>query len=255
MIPRPAQYVLRFDDLSPALKRSRWERFATLIKEFGVRPILAIIPENRNDEWDSSSEDPEFWAEMREMQASGAAIAIHGYQHRCENRGKTLLGLHRRTEFGGVDLDTQREWIRAGIDALKGRGLNPRLFVAPRHGFDRNTLRALREQGVGYLSDGFARVPFVRGGVTWIPQQLWSPVFKSKGLWTICIHPETARSSEVNELRQFLESYAGQFTTFDRVVKEFKGERLGLTERVYSTIALWRVQRRHARARRKARRG
>ena len=69
-----------------------------------------------------------------------------------------------------------------GSKTLRTYGLNPKLWVAPRHGFDRNTLRALQQEGIGYLSDGFARIPFRRGGITWIPQQLWEPVRKSSGL-------------------------------------------------------------------------
>jgi peptidoglycan/xylan/chitin deacetylase (PgdA/CDA1 family) len=185
------------------------------------------------------------------MEAAGAAIAVHGYRHLCRNRASSLLNLHPRTEFAGVEINIQREWIRNGFAILRENGLNPRLWVAPRHGFDHNTLRALRDTGIEYLSDGFARVPLLRGGVTWLPQQLWSPVTKKAGLWTICIHPSLANSLEWQRLRSFLEKHAAQFTSFDRVVNEFSASRLGLNERIYERIALWRVQRRYGRRRRK----
>jgi uncharacterized circularly permuted ATP-grasp superfamily protein len=35
-----------------------------------------------------------------------------------------------------------------------------------------------------------------RHGITWIPQQLWRPVVKSRGLWPICIHPYAASSND-----------------------------------------------------------
>lgn len=249
MIPKPAQYLIRFDDLCPTIPHGYWQEFRSVIEKFRIRPILAIIPNNQDKELKRSQNDPAFWDEMRAMEAAGAAVAVHGYQHVCNSRGESLLGLHRRSEFAGVDLDTQRTWIRAGIEILREQGLNPRLWVGPRHGFDRNTLQALREAGMEYISDGLARIPYRRYGVTWIPQQVWSPVPKSKGLWTICIHPYAARSSEVERLRLFLKGHWPQFTTFDRVVKEFERQPLGLTERLYQTLALWRVRRRHHRAR------
>ncbi len=188
--------------------------------------------------------DPRFWDQMREMEAAGATIAVHGYQHRCVALAESLLGLDRRSEFAGVDPDTQRAWIRAGFAILRERGLDPQLWIAPRHGFDRNTLGALEAEGVEYISDGFARVPHRRHGVIWIPQQLWSPVAKSKGLWTICIHPHAAEDMDVERLRWFLKGHWPQFISFDRVVKEFEGQALGASERIYERLALWRVQRR-----------
>jgi predicted deacetylase len=253
VIPKPAQYLLRLDDLCPTQPPARWERFRKLIEEFSIRPILAVIPDNRDPQLNGSAYDPRFWDQIREMESAGATVAVHGYQHRCHSLGQSLLGLGRRSEFAGVDPDTQRAWIRAGLEILRGKGLDPRLWIAPRHGFDRNTLIALRDEGVEYISDGFARVPYLRHGVIWIPQQLWSPVAKSKGLWTICIHPRTATDEDVERLRWFLKGHWPQFTSFLKVVKEFEGRALGTRERMYEQLALWRVQRR--RRRQRSRRG
>lgn len=250
MIPKPAQYLLRFDDLCPTFALSRWERLLPLIEEFRIQPILAIVPDNRDRGLECAAPDPEFWARMRAMEAAGAAIAMHGYHHLCNSKGKSMVPLHSHSEFAGVPIEVQRQWIGDGLRILGGHGLNPRIWVAPRHGFDRQTLQALRSEGIGLLSDGLARVPFVRGGLTWIPQQLWSPVEKSKGLWTICLHTNTARGSLVDQMRAFLRHHAGQFTSIDRVVAELKPARLSAAERIYEALALWGI--RAARAKRRA---
>jgi predicted deacetylase len=242
MIPRPAQYLLRFDDLSPTMDLSRWRRFQTLIEEFGIRPILAVIPDNQDEELNLSQPDPRFWDRMRRMEAAGALIALHGFQHLCNHTGKSLAPLHRHSEFAGVPEQTQRQWIRAGLRILRGHGLNPRIWVAPRHGFDRSTLRVLREEGINLLCDGFARAPFIRRGLIWIPQQLWAPEKKSKGLWTICLHSNSASESLVDQLRDFLSRHAAQFTSVDRVLTEFPPARLELAERLYEAFAQGRIQ-------------
>lgn len=242
MIPTPAQYLLRFDDLCPTVSRGRWQRFLPMIEEFGIRPILAVIPDNQDRQLQDSSPDPEFWACMRAMEAAGATIGLHGYTHLCQSRGRSLLALHRRTEFAGVPEDIQRQWIHAGLEILRDHELNPRIWVAPRHGFDSHTLRVLRKEGISVLSDGFARIPFTRGGLTWIPQQLWAPVDKPKGLWTICIHANTARDSQVKLLHDFLRLHAVQFTSVDQVLAEFPPAKLRGMEWIYGTLALWRVQ-------------
>lgn len=252
MIPKRAQYLLRFDDLCPTVLRRRWERFLPLIEEFGIRPILAVVPDNRDRELMRNEHDPEFWARMRAMEAAGATIALHGYQHVCSSIGKSLLPLHLHSEFCGISTDTQQQWIEAGLQILRSQGLNPRIWVAPRHGFDLNTLAALRGAGIKLLSDGFARVPFKRGGLTWIPQQLWRPVEKSNGLWTICVHPNTAHKLQVEQLRAFLRIHAAQFTSVDRVVDEWEPAKLSASERVYEALALLRV--RVSRSRKESRR-
>lgn len=238
--PTPAQYLLRFDDLCPTMPHERWERFLPLIEEFHLRPILAVVPANADPELAACPPDAEFWSKMRALESAGAEIALHGYRHLCESRGRTLVGVMRRSEFAGVPEATQRARIRAGLEILRGHNLNPRLFIAPRHGFDARTLRALRAEGIGILSDGFARIPFRRGGVTWIPQQLWAPQEKSSGLWTICIHPANASDREVQELREFLRRHAVQLTSVERVTKEFPPRLLSPQERLYAARVLWR---------------
>jgi predicted deacetylase len=242
VIPIPAQYLLRFDDLCPTVGYKQWQRFPPLFEEFKIRPILAVVPENRDHTLAHSAPDPEFWEQMRTLEAAGATIALHGFQHLCKSEGRSLLPLHELTEFAGVAEHTQRRWIHEGLELLRGHGLHPKIWVAPRHGFDRTTLRALRAEGIKALSDGLARVPFRRGGVMWIPQQLWEPVEKSEGLWTICIHSNSTRSSQVDELREFLKQHAAQFTSVDRVLEEFSPSRLSASERMYESVALLRAR-------------
>jgi predicted deacetylase len=240
--PRPAQYLLRIDDLCPTVHAARWHYLRALIQEFGIRPILAVVPDNQDPDLDASPADPAFWNSLRSMQSAGAAIALHGLNHVCDMRGKSFIPLHKTSEFAGAALDVQRDRIARGLAILRCQGLAPKLFVAPRHGFDRNTLLALREQGIHYLSDGFARVPFLRYGVTWIPMQLWSPVPRSAGLWTICIHPNTAGAACIENLRRFLREHASQLTSFDRVIMEFDAAPPGVRERACEIAATARVK-------------
>jgi predicted deacetylase len=253
MIPRPAQYLLRFDDLCPTMEYDCWQRCLSLIEEFALRPILAVIPDNQDIGLNISPPDPEFWPWMRAMEEAGATIALHGYRHLCASQGESLLPLHHHTEFAGVPEVTQQRWIREGRGILLGQGLNPTIFVAPRHGFDYATLRALREEGIPLISDGFARIPFERGGITWIPQQLWGPVEKSNGLWTICIHSNSIHASQVDELHAFIREHTAQFTSLDRVLAEYSPAGLGPIERLYEAWGLWRAQVHQERRQRKLR--
>jgi predicted deacetylase len=242
MIPGAAEYLLRFDDLCPTVSAERWLRFESLIQEFRLQPILAVVPDNRDPDLELSPADPAFWQRMRALEDAGAVIGLHGCRHLCLSQGRSLLGLARTSEFAGVAAETQHAWIREGLRILRGHGLNPRIWVAPRHGFDAHTLDALQAEGISLVSDGFARTPFLRQGVTWIPQQLWGPVVKSKGLWTICLHANTAHDAQIQVLREFLTAHAAQFTSVDRVLFRFQPTTLTLAERVHTEAAFRRLK-------------
>lgn len=214
-----AQYLLRLDDLCPTMDRMRWSWFADLIARYELKPILAVVPENRDPELMRDRPDPEFWRTMQQMEGMGATIGLHGLRHQCSSQGRSLIPLHGQSEFAGVAYAVQREWIGAGMQILRSHWLEPRVWVAPRHGFDGATCRALRENGLEIISDGWARQPFRRHGLTWIPQQLWEPVAKTDGVWTICVHPNTATERDVDRLRGFLDRYAVQFVGVSEVLR------------------------------------
>jgi predicted deacetylase len=242
MTTKSAQYLIRFDDLCPTMATEPFERYLSIIASHRVRPILAVIPDNQDPAFMLQDANPSFWTRMRALESAGATIALQGYRHQCANRGQSILGLSKDTEFAGVEERLQREWIRSGLNILRGYGLCPRLFVAPRHGFDRTTLRVLAREGLGFLSDGFARRPFTRGEVVWIPQQLETPERQETGLWTIRIHANTASPSLEENLRNFMRDTASQFTTFDRVLIDYDPAKLGWTERVSERMIKRRIR-------------
>ena len=225
-----AQYLLRFDDLCPTMAREKWLLYEALIDEFRLQPILAVVPENHDPELACDPPDADFWPRMLALQQRGATIALHGYRHACASRNRGLVGVARYTEFAGVDESTQHKWIAAGRTILESHGLSPRVFVAPRHGLDRATLRVLRREGIHIVSDGFLERPYFFGGATWIPQQLADPVAKKSGVWTICIHSNTASIDAVARLRRFQRQHASQFTSVSEVLSHFVAGPLEFSE-------------------------
>ena len=239
-IPAKAQYLLRFDDLCPTMDRAKWKRFARLMMRYGVRPILAVVPDNQDPELQIDPADEDFWEEMRSWQRAGATIGLHGYQHLCAAGGRSLVPKHGRSEFAGVSRDLQREWIGAGLAILRSQELHPRIWVAPRHGTDLTTLSVLGEEGIAVVSDGLAERPFWDHGMIWIPQQIWGPVEKDRGLWTICIHSNTATDRDFVLLEEFLRRCYAQVTSLEWALAEWPiGERT-LSDRLFHRWSLLR---------------
>jgi predicted deacetylase len=230
MLPEPAQYLLRFDDLCPSMDAEKWLCFQALIERFELHPLLAIVPDNMDQSLNVAPADPHFWQRMRYLEAAGATIALHGYQHLCLQTGRSLIPLHKHSEFAGADRDLQLQWIRAGLSILRGQQLNPRVWVAPRHGFDGKTVEALRAEGIQILSDGFGQEAYKNRGMVWIPQQLWEPQERQRGLWTICIHSNYASEKLIRQMEKFLEKHASQCTSVDRILREHHPGRRSFTD-------------------------
>jgi len=250
MISSAPQYLIRLDDFCPTMLRDQRERFLSILARYNVSPIIAVVPDNQDPELQRQDPDPEFWDRMRSLQAAGSTIAMHGFRHVCASHGPSILALHQQTEFAGVDPILQQQWIRSGLEILRDYGLRPSLFVAPRHGFDRNTLHALAQEGLSVLSDGFARRTFTRHAILWVPQQLWEPVTKKTGLWTICIHTNTASASIEQKLERFIADHSRNFTTFDRAIADSQHGDLNWSERIAEKLANQRVRVSSAKSRR-----
>lgn len=134
-----------------------------------------------------------FWVTVKTWERKGWTIALHGYDH-CFISDKGLMGLNpiwARSEFAGISLEEQREKIRKGIEKFRSEGVLPQYFFAPAHTFDKNTLKALKEESdIRKISDTIALKPYKKDGFIFIPQVGGHCSEKRiPGLWTFCLHP------------------------------------------------------------------
>ena len=64
-------YLIRLDDASDHMNTERWERIERMLDENGVKPLVGVIPLNRDTRLLIYDEDPDFWAKARAWQAKG----------------------------------------------------------------------------------------------------------------------------------------------------------------------------------------
>ena len=201
-----AEYLLRLDDACPTMDAARWGAVEALLRARGVSPIVAIVPANADPDLVRGPADGRFWERVRSWAAAGWTIALHGWSHALRPSSRGLVPVNAYSEFVGLGEEEQRRRIAEGVALLAAQGIEPRVWVAPAHGFDAATLRALRaESGIRILSDGFARRAVVREGFVWLPQQLWRPRSMGGGLWTICLHPNTLLGPALEKLARFID--------------------------------------------------
>lgn len=248
----PARFLLRFDDAAPGMAWSVWDRVEALLDRHGVRPLVAVVPDNRDPNLAVEPEAPDFWDRVRGWQDKGWSIGLHGHTHVYATDRAGLVGLNRRSEFAGLPQDQQEAKLRAGLAVFAAHGVRADAWVAPAHSFDRATLLALDRVGLRVVSDGFhARPATDRHGIAWVPQRLWRLEPRWRGVWTVCHHVNGWSDADVAAFGQDLERFAGRFASLPDAVADAAHRRLGGLDRVaaWSWRTRLRTRQRAARVR------
>lgn len=225
-------YLIRLDDASDHMHTENWARIERMLDGSGVRPLVGVIPVNRDPMLLEFAEDPGFWDKAKLWQKKGWRIALHGYDHVYATSCAGINPVHNRSEFAGLPLESQRQKIRDGVAFLTEKGLNPTVFFAPGHTFDENTLEALRlESDIRIISDTVANDAYCRDGFTFIPQQAGRVRELPFRVTTICLHPNYITEPELDEIEVFLKIHAGQFLDPGAIMPSTRKK--SLLDRVY----------------------
>jgi predicted deacetylase len=202
-----ARYLVRLDDACPTMNRERWTAVEAMLDELAVKPIVAVVPDNRDPDLVQSPPDPQFWQRVKGWEAKGWSIAMHGLHHLFHDvdRKRLIIPFHDRSEFAGLDYTAQAALIAKSWAVFEAKGVRPSVWVAPGHSFDELTVTALRnETPIRIISDGLSINHYREEGFTWLPQQMWNPAPQRWGLWTICVHPNMMDEREIGRLRSKL---------------------------------------------------
>src|SRR6516225_7570373 len=171
---KTAKYLLRFDDLCPTMNWRVWSKIEAALLDHKVNPILAVVPDNQDPELQFEAPVTDFWDRVRQWQARGWTIGLHGYQHRYIGERPGLVTLRKKTEFAGVPAAEQEDKLRRGMEIFSREGITPRVWIAPSNSFDATTVSLLPSFSIHVICDGYFRFPFRwPQQMTWVPQQLF----------------------------------------------------------------------------------
>ncbi|HYM79474.1 MAG TPA: DUF2334 domain-containing protein [Candidatus Dormibacteraeota bacterium] len=230
-----ARYLIRFDDLCPTMNWSMWARIESLLIEQEIRPFLAVVPDNQDRKLAVAPGHPGFWKEVRKWQARGWTIGLHGYQHTYVTQDAGLIGIQRRSEFAGLPSAEQEDILLKALDIFHAERVDPQVWIAPAHSFDRNTVAALVKTGLSVISDGLALEPHAdEDGVFWIPQQLWRFRWRPFGVWTVCCHHNHWSEQQFERFQSDIRKYWNAITDLDSVRRAYSCRRRGVMDSFYS---------------------
>lgn len=213
------KYLIRLDDACPTMNHVKWQRIFEILDQYGIRPMVGIIPHNEDSKQQIDAPNSDFWNNAKDWVRRGYAIALHGYNHCYISESAGINPLWNRSEFAGVDYEIQSQKIRDGYAILKEKGLDPKYFFAPSHTFDENTLKALMEHtDIRIISDTIATKPYKKGDFIFIPQLGGHCIeMKIPGIWTFCLHPSTMSDKDFELTENFLKAHKDEFIGFEDI--------------------------------------
>lgn len=201
-----SKYIIRLDDACEKRNIENWNRMENLLDKYKVKPLVGIIPDCRDPMMDKYEYDNGFWDLVDQWVHKGWVIAMHGYQHLYTTKCGGINPVNLRSEFAGESYETQKNKIKNGILILKSHGITPKVFFAPSHTFDENTISAIKEESdIRIISDTVANKPYVKDGITFVPQQSGTVRKLPFSVVTFCYHPNTMSDSDFYKLESFLQ--------------------------------------------------
>lgn len=233
-----ACFLVRFDDICPTMNWGVWEQLESILTRHGVKPFMAVVPDNQDPKLIVDAPKVDFWERVRRWQKQGWTIALHGYQHVYETRHSGLLGINAYSEFAGLPYDVQRNKIERALGVFSREGIRADAWIAPAHAFDAVTVRVLGECGIRVVSDGFYWRPVFRMEMLWIPQQMWSFRSMPGGVWTVCYHHNRFSAGNIAKIEADIGHYRKDIVSLDALVKHYPAKPLGVMDVSFSVLWL-----------------
>lgn len=213
-----ASYLIRLDDAHPQMNIKKWDLIEEICLKYRIKPIVAVIPNCQDKNLSFSPYDENFWLKIRKWQSLGWSIGLHGYQHLLKTSSSGIIGINKYSEFSDLPYNDQYSKIESGYKILKSYGINPTVWVAPAHGMDKNTVKALKSATpIRTISDGLHWKAFSQNSINWIPQQLWRPHKQLFGTWTICLHPSEMPNEDFEKVESFIKKNRRNFISVNDV--------------------------------------
>src|SRR5207248_3063273 len=190
--------------------------------EFGVKPILAVVPDNRDPVLQVAPPAKDFWERVRHWQDLGWSIALHGYQHLYVAREGGLVTLRKKSEFASLPANVQEEKLRLGMGIFAREGIKSRVWIAPGNAFDEVTVSLLPKMSIVIISAGWFWHPFVGPHeMTWLPCQLSILRPVPPGVWSVCYHHNKWTNSDLTYFKEGLQRYRNSIVCLDEALAQY----------------------------------
>lgn len=229
-------YLVRLDDASEYMNNEKWNKIESLLDCYSIKPIVGIIPNNQDEGLVGKyRKDFKFWDKAKQWQSKGWDIALHGFNHVCSIKNGGINPVNFCSEFAGISLEDQKAKISEGIKIFREHGLETKIFFAPSHTFDMNTIEALRtESEIRIISDTVANDTYKMGGIYYIPQQCGHARRLPFRVVTFCYHPNNMSEQDFRNFEGFIKKNKNKIGSFNSLT--FRDRELDIYDRALKVL-------------------
>ena len=212
--------LIRMDDISENMNWSLMDKCEKLFDKYTIKPLLGIIPINKDPELLKYPHNSKFWERVNDWQGKGWEITMHGLNHLYTQKSdkKDIFNYGGNSEFYGLDYSTQLNKIKLGLKEFKKRNIKVRSFFAPNHIYDQNTLRALKNCDVKIIIDGYGLFPYFKDQILFIPQLFYKEIFLPFGIQSTQMHINYWSDQNFSDFVKFIEKNEKKITNLDHII-------------------------------------
>ena len=222
LIRKNTGLLIRLDDISENMSWKHMDKCELLFDKFNIKPLLGIIPENKDPELLNYPKNSNFWERVESWKKKGWEISMHGYSHLYERQTnkKDIFNYGGRSEFFGLSYENQLYKIKSGLEKFSEKNISIRSFFAPNHTYDKNTFIALKNCGKNQIIDGYGFMPYVENDIKFIPQLFYKVLALPFGIQTTQIHLNYWKSEDFNNFEKFIEKNSNKIITYDQALNK-----------------------------------
>lgn len=226
-----SKFILRFDDLNPCHDHNKWEQIESFLIENDIKPIVAVVPDNKDDTLSVDKFDVNFWNNIKRLQGLGWSIALHGFNHKLKDCNNSIVKTNDYGEICDLSYQEQFDLISKGVEIFEKNSIKPDLYCAPAHSFDNNTIKALKDNNIKDITDGYYLYNGYseKYGINFIPQQLWRFRKLPIGIFTVCYHHNNMNTLDIEKFKKDVLKYKGSIIK----VSDLKNRNLNVIDYVF----------------------
>ena len=214
--------LIRIDDIAENMNWDLMEKSELLFEKYGIKPVLGVIPENKDNELLTYPKKNNFWDRVRAWKDKSWEIAMHGHTHvydkTCHNDDYFNYG--GGSEFFGHSLEVQMLKIKNGLKKFDSEKIKIRTFFAPNHTYDKNTFIALKNCGINEIIDGYGLMPYIEYDIKFIPQLFYNIFALPFGIQSTQIHLNYWKQKDFVNFEKFIQKNAKKIITYDQAIEK-----------------------------------